>query len=142
MVTVVHQTDLYRPHQDPDDHWDLACQYALAKLGQQRLGGILLDYPYEGGPGDPDICAIAQMNRICGMNVPYGIGAEPGKTLSQAAELLLSVLAESPVPVAVHIVGSCIDVALALNAQPSSAIAPRFTCTRARRKTTGSWNIT
>lgn len=118
MVTVVHQTDLYRPHQDPDDHWDLACQYALAKLGQQRLGGILLDYPYEGGPGDPDICAIAQMNRICGMNVPYGIGAEPGKTLSQAAELLLSVLAESPVPVAVHIVGSCIDVALALNAQP------------------------
>ena len=55
MVTVVHQTDLYRPHQDPDDHWDLACQYALAKLGRQRLGGILLDYPYEGGPGDPDI---------------------------------------------------------------------------------------
>lgn len=50
--------------------------------------------------------------------MPYGIGAERENCFPRPAELLLSVLAESPVPVAVHIVGSCIDVALALNAQP------------------------
>ncbi|MBM4025739.1 MAG: twin-arginine translocation signal domain-containing protein [Planctomycetes bacterium] len=29
-VPMLHVTDLFRPHNDPDDHWDLACVYALA----------------------------------------------------------------------------------------------------------------
>lgn len=29
-VPLIHQTDLFRPHFDPDDHWDLACVFALA----------------------------------------------------------------------------------------------------------------
>ena len=118
MVSVVHQADLYRPHQDPDDHWDLACQYALAKLARQTLQGIMMDFPYAGGPGDPDICAIAQMNTICGFNVPYGIGAKAGENASAAANLLLSVLENSSEPVVVHLAGSCVDVALALQARP------------------------
>ena len=28
-IPVLHTTDLFRPHMDPDDHWDLACIYAL-----------------------------------------------------------------------------------------------------------------
>ena len=32
-VPVIHITDLHRPHVDPDDHWDLACVYALAYRG-------------------------------------------------------------------------------------------------------------
>ena len=32
-IAVLHETDLFRPHGDPDDHWDLACEYALAKVG-------------------------------------------------------------------------------------------------------------
>ena len=44
-VTVIHQTDLFHHHADPDDHWDLACQYALAYLGKTELKGILLDFP-------------------------------------------------------------------------------------------------
>jgi len=30
---VVHITDLHRPHNNPDDHWDLACVYAPARRG-------------------------------------------------------------------------------------------------------------
>ena len=49
MVSVVHQADLYRPHQDPDDHWDLACQYALAKLARQTLQGIMMIFLMRAG---------------------------------------------------------------------------------------------
>ncbi len=31
-VPVIHATDLYHFHCDPDDHWDLATVYALAYL--------------------------------------------------------------------------------------------------------------
>jgi hypothetical protein len=44
-VPVLHVTDLFRPHNDPDDHWDLACVYALAHQGDIDLKGILIDYP-------------------------------------------------------------------------------------------------
>lgn len=27
---LIHQTDLFRLHNDPDDHFDLACVYTLA----------------------------------------------------------------------------------------------------------------
>jgi len=33
---MLHVTDLFRPHIDPDDHWDLACVYALACRGGMR----------------------------------------------------------------------------------------------------------
>ncbi len=29
-IPLIHETDLFRPHIDPDDHFDLACVYALA----------------------------------------------------------------------------------------------------------------
>ena len=32
-VAMLHATDLFRPYNDPDDHWDLACLYALAHRG-------------------------------------------------------------------------------------------------------------
>ncbi|WP_158500208.1 hypothetical protein [Sinorhizobium arboris] len=44
-IRLVHQTDLFRPYSDPDDHWDLACVYALAASGQPELGGVLVDFP-------------------------------------------------------------------------------------------------
>ena len=37
---MLHVTDLFRPHMDPDDHWDLACVYALAYRGDIDLKGI------------------------------------------------------------------------------------------------------
>ncbi len=31
-IPVIYSTDLYHPHDDPDDHYDLACLYALPEL--------------------------------------------------------------------------------------------------------------
>ncbi|AZO32492.1 hypothetical protein [Mesorhizobium sp. M1B.F.Ca.ET.045.04.1.1] len=44
-IRLLHQTDLFRPSLDPDDHWDLACVFALAASGQLELGGVLVDFP-------------------------------------------------------------------------------------------------
>ncbi|NCB08996.1 MAG: hypothetical protein EOM73_12635, partial [Bacteroidia bacterium] len=52
---VIHATDLYHFHCDPDDHWDLATIYALAWLGDFDLLGILIDYPTKPELGDPDV---------------------------------------------------------------------------------------
>lgn len=46
-VITIHQTDLFRPHNDLDDHYDLACQFALAKMGYMNLKLILIEYPHE-----------------------------------------------------------------------------------------------
>jgi hypothetical protein len=64
---MLHVTDLFRPHMDPDDHWDLACVYALAYRGDIDLKGVLIDHPPENADGrNPDIAAVAQMNLIVG----------------------------------------------------------------------------
>ncbi|MGX9182146.1 hypothetical protein [Mesorhizobium sp. BHbdii] len=50
-IRLLHQTELFRPYADPDDHWDLACVYALAAAGLLDLGGVLVDVPPEDLPG-------------------------------------------------------------------------------------------
>jgi len=120
---VYHQTDIFHPHADPDDHWDLACNYALASRGDTSLLGIMIDYPP--WAGDPAIAAVAQMNFITGLAVPVVVGmpqpmmsrkdAQPDADLPShaAANALLNVLRQSPEPVVINIVGSCRDIALA-----------------------------
>lgn len=44
-VPTLHVSDLFRPHDDPDDHWDLATQYALAFQGRVDLRGVMIDFP-------------------------------------------------------------------------------------------------
>ena len=77
---VLHETDLFRPHEDPDDHYDLACQFALAKMGRIRLAGVLIDWPPSLGYGDPDVLAAAQMNQLTGQCAPVGVGCPPGES--------------------------------------------------------------
>ncbi len=120
---VFHQTDIFHPHADPDDHWDLACNYALADRGDIDLRGIMIDYPP--WAGDPALAAVAQLNFITGMAVPVVVGtsqsmssrtdAQPGADPAThgAANYLLNVLRQSPEPVVINIVGSCRDIALA-----------------------------
>lgn len=112
-VSVLHETDLFRPHEDPDDHYDLACQFALAKRGFLKLEGVLIDHPPNPGYGDPDIVAVAQMNAIAGTCVPVGIGQpETGEAREGSrTRLLLSVLEQAREPVTLHIVGSSRDIA-------------------------------
>ena len=128
---MLHATDLFRPHVDPDDHWDLACVYALAYRGDIDLKGILIDYPPEHGKGhNPDIMAVAQMNLITGLFVPVAVGSalpmksrndiQPGvsSTDHQGVRMVLDVLEKSPQPVVINILGSSRDVAIAGKKRP------------------------
>lgn len=130
-IPLIHQSDLFHPHEDPDDHWDLACVYALAHAGHFDLQGVLIDHPPAGHPGTPDAMGIAQLNRITGLSVPFSVGSSiPVRTRGEKADgqpaserhgvdFLLRILRESPAPVVVTIVGSCRDVALAGAAAPA-----------------------
>ena len=122
-VPVVHITDLYRPHEDPDDHWDLAVQYALAARGDTKLVAIVLDYPNQ-QVKNPDISAVAQLNFITGMAVPAMTGV-PGDfpldtdmkdpAVRNSPELsgvraLHRILRDSPEPVVITVTGWCRDL--------------------------------
>jgi len=123
---VLHVTDLFRPHMDPDDHWDLACVYALACRGDIELKGVLIDHPPENaGRRNPDIAAVAQMNLIAGTYASVAVGSGlPMKSRDDVQEyassahrhgvgMVLDVLRKSPVPVVINILGSSRDVAIA-----------------------------
>ncbi|MDR1097962.1 MAG: nucleoside hydrolase [Tannerella sp.] len=127
---VIHLTDLFHPHGDPDDHFDLACVFSLALQEMIELKGIGIDYPPAFRKGDPDIMAVAQLNRICGLNVPACIGSAklllkkddtlPGLSRRDSAgiRLLIETLEKSDRPVAITIVGSATDVAVAAHREP------------------------
>ena len=131
-VPMLHETDLFHPHADPDDHWDLACIYALAYGGEIDLRGILIDFAPEtrAGPGDPDMFAVGQMNAITGMTVPAAVGtekpmatredtqADANEATLAGAKLVLATLRDAREPVIINIVGSCRDVALAGKREP------------------------
>lgn len=125
-VPVIHVTDLYRPHVDPDDHWDLACVYALARRGDIELKGILIDYPPAGNREcNPDTAAVAQMNRVTGLAVPVAVGtpydmrsrddAQPYASAGdhQGIHMVLDILRVSDRPVVINILGACRDIAIA-----------------------------
>jgi len=123
-VPVIHVTDLFRPHNDPDDHWDLATVYALAYQGRLELRGVMIDYPRPEWGNDPDVLAVAQLNYLTGKAVPVLVGSprwyENPRSLSEAAQAdlkgvraMLEILRSSPEPVVINILGSCRDVALA-----------------------------
>jgi len=126
MTRFIHQTDLFHPHGDPDDHWDLATVYALAVQGYLDLRGILLDYPPDHRAGDPAVMAVAQLGSLTGVTgVPVAIGTmnpmrhrrdaqcDTDPANRAASEWLCRMLDESPEPMVINIVGSCTDVAVA-----------------------------
>ena len=126
---IIHVSDLFRPHDDPDDHWDLLVAYSLAARGQLDLRGILIDYPKQERHNAPDVLAVAQLNYLTGKAVPVAVGAPrlvaPGQFDNPAAadalngpRTLLRWLRESPGPTAIHVLGSCRDVALASQLDP------------------------
>ena len=124
-ISLLHQTDLFRPHNDPDDHFDLACVYALAYQNQIDLTGILIDYPPDHKNGDPDAMSIGQMNFITGLNVPFAVGSNQPfkfhsreKSNDRGAQFVIDVLRKSDKPVAITIVGSCRDIAIAGQREP------------------------
>ena len=130
-IPVLHVTDLFRPHMDPDDHWDLACVYALAHRGDIDLKGVLIDHPPKNrSDRNPDITAVAQMNLICNLFVPTGVGsphplksrndiqAYASDTDHHGVRMILNTLQQSPGPVVINILGSSRDVAIAGKKKP------------------------
>lgn len=128
-VPMLHATDLYRPHADPDDHWDLASVYALDYQGRVELKGVMIDFPPPGQLLNPDVMAVAQMNYLTGRAVPVMTGSprviareQAGTAAAQAdlvgARAMLEILRRSPRPVVINIVGSARDVALASKLEP------------------------
>jgi hypothetical protein len=130
-IPVLHVTDLFRPHNDPDDHWDLACVYALACRGDIELKGVLIDYPPENNNGwNPDIMAVAQMNLISGISATVAVGssvpfesrdakAQTRPADQNGAQIVLDVLQSSPEPIVINILGSSRDVAIAGKKDPN-----------------------
>ena len=123
-VPMIHVTDLFRPHDDPDDHWDLACVYALAYTGRVDLQGILIDSPKPQRRNDPDVLAVAQMNHLTGTAVPVAVGSpKPFGTQADEQHLLgirsmLRWMRDSKQPVVINILGACRDVAIAAQLEP------------------------
>ncbi len=130
-VALIHQTDIFRPHNDPDDHFDLACAYALTVQGRLALKGIVIDHPPPKFDGDPDFLSIAQMNHLTGLTVPAVVGSSqpmrsPGDTEASvppadraAVRFILDTLRQAREKVVITVVGSCRDVAVAGRTDPS-----------------------
>jgi len=129
-VPMLHATDLFHPHNDPDDHWDLACVYALAYGGLVDLQGVLIDYPVGGRRNDPDVLGVAQMNFLTGKAAPVMVGPpapmksrddiqpEAPETDHAAVRWVLDVLRGAGRPVVINITGCCRGIAVAGKREP------------------------
>ena len=142
-VPVIDVTDLYHPHQDVGDNFDLVAAYALPEID---LRAVILDVT-EGyrhasaqhqdpafrdptGPRDPGYIPVTQLNYLFGRDVPcaaapFGRMKSPGDKMLDAppfqqsgVELILRVLRQSGEPVEILSFGSARPVALAFNRQP------------------------
>ena len=125
-IPVIYCTDLFHPHDDPDDHFDLACLYAIPEVD---IKAVILDQGAKQSE-KPGRIPVAQLNRLTGREAPAAIGlAEPltgpedtGKqqpeTYQEGVKTILSVLRKSSRPVTVIAVGSLRDIAAAYNRNP------------------------
>jgi len=141
MLKLIDITDLYHPHQDVGDNFDLIMPYALPDVD---LLLVLLDctgkfrepyahhseWPDPYGPREPGIIPVTQLNYIFNRNVPFGISPlEPMRTpadkmldipgyQNQGVDMLLKTLEESDTPVDISVFGSLRSLAVAYNRNP------------------------
>ncbi len=128
-VPVVHVTDLFRPHTDPDDHWDLAGQFALMRLGRVDLKAVLIDCPRPKWKKDPDVQAIGQLGAIVGAAVPVAVGVPASIPLSRldahrndpalgGIRAIAEILRRSDRPVVITVTGWCRDLIALARLEP------------------------
>ncbi len=125
-VPILYTTDLYHPHDDPDDHFDLATLFAMPEFD---VRGIVIDMG-ERGSGRPAIPALEQIMHLAKRKVPYATGLrrnlttagdtgmEDPKAHQQGIDLILKCLRDSKVPLVLFTTGSLRDVAAAFNREP------------------------
>ncbi len=143
-LPVIDVTDLYHPHQDEGDNFDILAAYALPEID---LRAVVLDctepfrqpvaldpgpglWPDPRGPRDPGFIPILQLNYIFNRNVPCGVGpftrmTSPADRMEgvpgfqqQGIELILRTLEASAEPVQINIFSSARAVAAAYNRAP------------------------
>jgi hypothetical protein len=126
-VPVIYSTDLLHPHDDPDDHFDLACLYSMPEVD---LRAVVLDNG-ESQAQRPGFKPVWQLNYLTGRHVPSAIGlrhelkSPEDRALDQPAEhqngvnLLLETLRDSRQKVAIIFVGSARDTVAAFNREPA-----------------------
>ena len=122
-VPIIYSSDLYHPHNDPDDHFDLMTLFGMAEFD---IRAIIIDTGKE-GKARPGVVAVRQMMHIAGRDVPLAVGldenlATRGDTcegqpekVQGGVELILKVLREAERPVTIFVTGSLRDVAAAFN---------------------------
>ncbi|MCL2360870.1 MAG: hypothetical protein FWC73_03530 [Defluviitaleaceae bacterium] len=141
MLKLIDITDLYHPHQDVGDNFDLIMPYALPDID---LLLVILDctekfrepyadhseWPDSFGPREPGIIPVTQLNYIFNRNVPFGISplnpmVSPDDKMSdipgyqnQGVDMLLKTLDESDEPVDIAVYGSLRCLAVAYNRNP------------------------
>jgi len=129
-VSVIYCADLFHPHNDPDDHFDIAALYSLPEI---EVRAIILDQNNHCGwdqETTPGSVPITQLNYITKRDVPYAIGLRfnlvtPedkglwGEQDQKGIELLIDALRQSSRPVTVITVGSLRDLAAAYNRNPA-----------------------
>jgi pyrimidine-specific ribonucleoside hydrolase len=133
---VIDCTDLYRPHQDVGDNFDIVAAYALSEVD---LRAVILDvtdrfrqpsceaagFTVGGGPREPGMVPLNQMNYIFDRTVPFAVSPftemrscedrmlDAPRFEQAGVELLLKRLWESSEPVDILIFCSCRTVAVA-----------------------------
>ena len=144
-IPLIDVTDLYHPHQDVGDNFDILAAYSLPEVD---LRAVILDctepfrqpvakdpgpglFPDAGGPREPGFIPVLQLNYIFGRNVPCAtspftrmksvgdkmLDAPPFQR--QGIELILKTLRESARPVHIVSFGSARAIAAAYNREPA-----------------------
>lgn len=118
---VILISDLYHPHQDADDHFDLAAMYSVKGFD---IRAVIIDYAMP--EKNPGIIPVRQLNHIYNSNVGAYRGlkeklkypsdkALDQKEFQDGCKKILDVLRESEKKVLIFSVGSLRDLAAAFN---------------------------
>jgi len=168
-VPVIDVTDLYHPHQDVGDNFDILAAYALPQLD---LKAVILDttdrfrrvltaqedptYNDPTGPRDPGFIPVIQLNAIFGRNIPCAVGPframrSPTDTLPDipafqqwGIRLILDTLRDSPTKVDIVSFGSARPLAVAFNREPvlmRSKVRRIHLCAGATSPAYLEWNV-
>lgn len=125
-IPVIYSSDLFHPHVDPDDHFDLALLFALPEFDIRAMIFDLGSLPNERA----GIVTLRQMMHLTGREVPHALGLpqelrslnDTGlnqlRESQEGVRLLLETLRSSDKPVTIIQTGSLRDVAAAFNREP------------------------
>jgi hypothetical protein len=126
---MIYSTDLFHPHDDPDDHYDLAMLFSMDEI---EIKALIFDLASSRRNAEEvGTIPMEQLSKITGKTPPpWKVGLRSplstpdDKALDQpeeyqgGVELILSTLEQSKEKVVMFLVGSCRDFAVAFNRNP------------------------